>query len=125
MAKILVIDDEPVYLSLLTSVLKRDGHEVTTAETGENAVELGRTTCPDVLLADWAMKSGMSGLDAARALRKANSRLGIIIMTGYSAADMGSEASDLEGLAVLRKPFDGDTVRRLVREAADLAGGPH
>lgn len=118
MAKILVVDDEPAYLELLRPILEADGHEVATAATGESAVEIGQGTCFDVLLVDWLLKDGLSGLDVARRLQADRPGLAIIIMTGYSGAEIAAQARDVKGLRILEKPFGSDKVRSLVREAA-------
>jgi PAS domain S-box-containing protein len=123
MAKVLVVDDEPVYLELLSTILRADGYEVFTAETGESAVEIARGACPDVLLADWRLQGRMTGIDVARELRTQNTRLGIVMITGYSAGDLSNEAKGLDGLRVLTKPFGSDAVRHLVHEAAERTGG--
>ena len=117
MAKILVVDDEPGYLEHISEILEADGHEVATAETGVTAVELGQRSCPDVLLADWKLKDRLSGLDVARTLQTINPRLATIMMTGYSAGHMATEAQGVKDMRVLEKPFDADAVRDGVREA--------
>jgi CheY-like chemotaxis protein len=53
MARILVVDDEPVFLRLLGLILQGDGHEVEIAQTGADAIETGQRSRPHVLLTDW------------------------------------------------------------------------
>ncbi len=117
MAKILVVDDEPVYLQHLCLILTADGHEVDTAETGEGAVKAGRRSNPQVLITDWKLKDGLSGLEVAKALQATNPTLATIIMTGYPVAQMGPEAEGVKGMQILEKPFGARVVREMIREA--------
>ena len=117
-ASIRIVDDDPVCLQHLGLILAAEGYEVETAPTGERAIDLGRQSCPDVLLVDWKLKDRLDGLDVANALRAINPRLVTIIMTGYSAAHLAAEAHDAENVRVLEKPFAGDCLCEMVRQAA-------
>jgi PAS domain S-box-containing protein len=66
--KVLVVDDVPVNLQLLALVLKKEGHEVLTASTGEAAVQLVQAGGLDMVLMDMQMP-GMSGLEACEHIR--------------------------------------------------------
>lgn len=122
MAKILVVDDEPGYLELLDLVLKADGHEVETSQAGKKAIEIGQHWYPDLLLADWRLKDDLCGLDVARALYADNHRLVTIIITGYSAVMLRSQAQDIQNLYVLEKPFDTDSLRDVIRDVMGQKG---
>ena len=121
MAKVLIVDDEPGYLELLRMILEADGHEVTTAETGDSAIELGHATSPDVLLADWMLRGRLNGIDVARALRAENPKLAVIMITGYAETQLTAATDDLKALQVLGKPFGEETIRNLVRESAGIS----
>lgn len=62
MAKILVIDDEPSILNLVTSYLKAEGYEVFTATDGPAGLKAARTFEPDLIILD-IMLPGLDGLE--------------------------------------------------------------
>ena len=66
--KVLVVDDVPVNLQLLGLILKKDGHQVTTAADGDEAVALVKQGGFDMVLMDMQMP-GMSGLEACEHIR--------------------------------------------------------
>ena len=68
MARILVVDDEPHIVEVVSAYLLREGHQVDTAADGDAAFELARNTRPDLLVLD-VMLPGRSGFDVLRALR--------------------------------------------------------
>ena len=64
-ARILVVDDEPRYGTQLAEILRRDGHEVETAEDIVGALTTAQQFRPNVLLVDWMLKDRDTGLDPA------------------------------------------------------------
>ncbi len=66
--KILLADDNPVNLDLTARLLKKRGHEVATAENGQEAVDCFLASAFDVILMDLEMPV-MSGIEAARQIR--------------------------------------------------------
>jgi len=62
MAKILIVDDEEVARLTLADILKLEGHEISTASSGEKAVEILNCERFDVMILDLKM-GGMSGMD--------------------------------------------------------------
>ena len=65
---ILVVDDDPAILRLLTHLLEQGGHRVRTATDGNQALHLILQDCPDVLVTDWMMP-GLDGLELCRRVR--------------------------------------------------------
>lgn len=72
MSKILIVDDSPTQLYSLRQIVERGGHQILTAESGEQALELASDENPEVILMDIVMP-GMSGYQAKRRLSKADS----------------------------------------------------
>jgi two-component system alkaline phosphatase synthesis response regulator PhoP len=68
-AKILVIDDEPSILNLVTSYLKADGYEVFTSADGISGLKAARTFKPDLIVLD-VMLPGIDGLELLTRLRR-------------------------------------------------------
>jgi diguanylate cyclase (GGDEF)-like protein len=65
---VLLVDDDPAMLRILSRWLQRAGHSVRVASDGEEALEAIELECPDVLLTDWEMPR-MSGLELCRRVR--------------------------------------------------------
>jgi two-component system response regulator RegX3 len=83
MTRLLVVDDERDILETLGYALEREGFDVTTAETGSDALESARATTYDVVILD-VMLPGLSGLDVCRTLRN-ESDVPILLLTARDA----------------------------------------
>ena len=119
MAQILVVDDDPAILRLLSVLLTSEGMNVRTADNGERALEILRETEPDLVVLDLQMPvmTGDRVFSEARASRYEGP---IIICSAYGA---GAARKELGADAALEKPFDPDRlidlVHDLLREARD------
>ena len=96
MARIVVADDDSTMRQIVVAKLGNAGHEVVPVDTGGAAVEACTANRPDVVILD-VMMPGMSGLDAARALRQDPNMDGlpIILLTARaleSDVEQGFEA---------------------------------
>ena len=69
MAKILLVEDEPDNRDLVRIFLESDGHEVATAATGEEGLELARGGQFDLVLMDLSLPGEFDGIEATRRLR--------------------------------------------------------
>ena len=101
--RILVVDDEPPIVELLTGYLAREGYEVVSAGDGRSAVEAVREHAPDVVILD-VMLPGLDGIEACRQIR-AFSDAYVLMLTAR-----GEELDRIVGLTVgaddyLVKPF--------------------
>jgi two-component system, OmpR family, alkaline phosphatase synthesis response regulator PhoP len=102
-SKILVIDDEPSILTLVTAYLRAEGFEFQTAADGPSGLALARTFQPDLVILD-VMLPGMDGIELLTRLRR-DSDVYVILLTARS-----EETDKIVGLAVgaddyLTKPF--------------------
>jgi two-component system CheB/CheR fusion protein len=82
---LLVVEDDPEVRELLLLLLQEDGHRVAAAADGDEALKLVRrgTVRPDLMLADYNLPNGMSGLQLAAKLRaELHRKLPVIILTG-------------------------------------------
>ena len=79
MSRILVVDDEPSIVDVLTYNLTKAGYQTLIARDGEQAVKLARAEHPDLVILD-LMLPGIDGLEVCRAIRKEND-LPIIMLT--------------------------------------------
>lgn len=118
MARILIAEDEEALRSLVARALTQDGHAVTTANDGAEALDvLTRAQGAfELLLTDIRMPI-MDGIALALAAARDYPHVAILLMTGY--ADQRERASGLEALIhdVISKPFSLTTIRNAVRQA--------
>jgi len=81
--QIVVVDDDPVMRKLLQMKLEADGHSVTLAANGDEALALANFSPPELMVLDIAMP-GLDGLEVTRRLRgqPATKSLPIVLLTG-------------------------------------------
>jgi CheY-like chemotaxis protein len=108
-ARILVVDDDPVIRDLLSDVLEAEGYDVFQAANGQVAVEIARRSRPHLILMDLMMPV-LDGSSAIRILKSADEtrRIRIIVMSAVMNLRRFSEELPADGL--LDKPFDLDTL---------------
>ena len=102
--KILVADDEAIIRMGLRAMLAGLGHEVVLAANGRDALNLVRTTRPDLALLDIEMPL-TDGLEAARVIARKHP-MPILILTAYSQADLIERAVQLPIQGYLVKPVN-------------------
>ncbi len=119
MGRVLIVDDEPGLRETLTLILKRDGHDVDSVTSGEEALSfLQIHDDVQVVLSDIRM-GGMTGLELLSHVRKDYHDVFFILMTAYAAWDTSTEAMRLGAFNFIAKPFDNNAVRMMVRRACD------
>ena len=82
MAQILIVDDSPTEIHVLTTILEKLGHTIVTADNGEEGIAQAKGQKPDLILMDVVMP-GMNGFQATRQISKdaETSHIPIIIVT--------------------------------------------
>lgn len=82
MANILIVDDSPTEIHVFKTMLEKNGHSVSVAESGEEGIEKAQQVLPDLVLMDVVMP-GMNGFQATRKLStiEATSSIPVIIVT--------------------------------------------
>ncbi|MGE5239412.1 MAG: sigma-54-dependent transcriptional regulator [Chloroflexota bacterium] len=116
--KILVIDDEKFITWSLKQHLDRQGHEVYTASSAEEGIELFKAEVPDVVLFDIHLP-GMSGLDGLEAVRKINSEAVVIMITAHGDIETAVKAIKLGAYDFVEKPFELERISVLIRKALE------
>jgi DNA-binding NtrC family response regulator len=104
-ARILVVDDELIMRESLSGWLKRDGHEVETAASGEEALDKIKEVRFDILLVDIKME-GMSGLDVLKRVKDDDPDVAIVMITAFGSISTAIEAIKNGAFDYLLKPFD-------------------
>ena len=121
-ARILVVDDEESLVSLLDSILKREGHQVEAFNAGGEALRAiaraeGKGESYDLILADVKMP-GMNGIELYHELRRLSNAVAdrVVFCTGDTASVSTREFLRSTGNPVLSKPFRNEQVTHLVGE---------
>jgi DNA-binding NtrC family response regulator len=113
-ASILIIDDEAVVRESLRDSLK-DTHNITTAETGEQALELVKKQDFDVLIVDIRLP-GKSGLDVVKEVRDINPYIKSIVITAFPSIELSVQAMKLGAVDFVVKPVRVDDLEKLISE---------
>jgi DNA-binding response OmpR family regulator len=118
--KVLVVDDDPEILNMLTLRLTKRGYDVSTAGDGNRALELARRERPDLILLD-VMMPGKTGWEVARALKAdpVTETIKIIMVTAIGE-QMNEITSPLYGAdAHVDKPFEFERLEAIVAGLID------
>jgi DNA-binding NtrC family response regulator len=116
--RILVVDDESIVRDSLQDWFKQDGHSVSAAACGKEALRLAAQQHHDIALVDLKMP-GMDGLELQSRLSAADPELTIILMTAYASVDTAIQAMKAGAYDYILKPFDPDDLSQLIRRAAE------
>ncbi len=118
MVRLLIVEDEYIVAKALQVSLTRYGYDVLEpVGDAQSAIETARRHQPDFVLMDVHLAGDADGLEAAAAII-AEMQIPIIVMSGFSDADMVARASDINALAYLVKPITPDKVRAAIEEAS-------
>lgn len=113
--KILLVDDEEKFVTMLAKRMRLRGFEIEVATNGDTALELEERRCHDVAVLDIKMP-GLSGHDLRDRLSELNKNLKFIFVTGHGAIDRDESKGGPKD-AYLSKPLDievlTDTIRKL------------
>jgi two-component system, NtrC family, response regulator AtoC len=119
-ASVLVVDDEPAMRLLLSSVLKDEGHDVTAAASGEEALQLLAKRHYRLVVTDLKMP-GISGLELLAQVTRDDPDTAVIILTAFGTVEGAVEAMRKGAVHYLLKPLANPdelrlTVRRVLEE---------
>lgn len=118
---ILVVDDKPNMLRLMTKVFRADG-DVKTAAGGAEALRLLACEPIDVVLCDLKMPD-MDGLDVLRASKRLRPGAEFVLMTAYASVGTAVEALKLGAYDYISKPFEPEEARAVVLRALGRTSG--
>ena len=119
-ARLLVVEDEPNILELLSMSLRFAGFDVTTASTGPDALNRARESRPDLVLLD-VMLPGMDGFEVARGLRR-DGQVPVVFLTAKDATEDKVQGLTIGGDDYITKPFSLEEVVARVRAVLRRTG---
>ncbi len=105
----LIVDDDPVFLSVLNRGLIRHGYTVSQAEDTTSALETAKRIQPDYAVLDLKLTED-SGLQLIRPLLSIKADLKIVVLTGYGSISTAVEAMKSGAVNFLAKPVDIETL---------------
>ncbi len=116
--KILVIDDEKLIRWSFEKKLGAKGHNIFTAETGEEGIKLFETHYPEVVFVDNHLP-GIDGIDVIPIIKELNEEVCIIFMTAYESVDVAVEAMKKGAFEYIRKPFTFDEIFSVINNISE------
>jgi two-component system, OmpR family, response regulator len=122
-ARLLVVDDEPNIVELLSASLRYAGFEVATASGGQQALEVARTFRPDLLVLD-VMMPGLDGFGVVSRLRGEGQRMPVVFLTARDATEDKVNGLTLGGDDYITKPFSLEEVIARIRAVLRRVGSP-
>jgi nitrogen regulation protein NR(I) len=120
MSRLLLIDDEADVQYSFQRIFDSPEITLTTASSGEEALEIIPKLKPDLVMMDVRM-GGITGLETLRRIRQMDSKLLVILMTAYGTTQTAIEAMKLGAYDYLLKPFDIPKLKEIVHNALKAA----
>ena len=117
---VLIVDDDANVCKTLTNILEKKGYYITTAESGQLAIDLVKEKPFDVILMDIKMPV-MGGIEAYKKIKQIRSSAAVIFMTAFSIEDLAKDVIRDGAFAVIQKPFDVDTVVNMIEKSRNGA----
>lgn len=118
-AHILVTDDERAIRNTLKEILEFEGYQVSTAESGDHALELIDKEHIDLVLLDIKMQ-GMDGLETLKVIREKGYEFPVIMISGHGTIEIAVEATKQGAHDFLEKPPDLNRLLIAVRNALSI-----
>ena len=127
---ILVVDDDAETRDLLREVLGDEGYNVVVSSTGEEALQVGKQECFDIIISDIRLGPNLTGLDVLKAYKSIQPESEVILITAFGSMETAIEALKGGAFDYLSKPFKVEELlvqvgralenRALVRENRNL-----
>ncbi|MBW2568213.1 MAG: response regulator [Deltaproteobacteria bacterium] len=118
MSKLLLIDDEEGIRKVLSLSLQSDGHDVTTAENGQQALKLFREEPFPIVLTDIKMP-GMDGIEVLKEIKKINPNTEVIVITGHGDMESAVQSLHLGASDFINKPVSDQVLSIALKRAEE------
>ena len=116
---ILIVDDEPSIVQSLSGLLTDEGFEVTSAGNGYEALQQIESNPPDLVLLDIWMP-GIDGLETLKEVKKNNSHIHVIMITGHGTIETAVQATKLGAYDFIEKPLNFEKVIVAINNALNF-----
>jgi len=118
MARILIIDDDPAMVSVISDICQERGHQTVAYASGIKALENLATHSPQLVISDLRMDK-VGGLDILRECREVLPQTPVILITAYKTVETAIEAMKLGAYDYITKPFKVDELQLTIQRALD------
>ena len=124
-AKVLVMDDEEMILTVVTEVLNTIGIKVDTAPDGETAIEMYKTAIADskpfdVVIMDLTIPGGMGGKEAVKNILEIDPKAKVIVSSGYSIDPVMANYSEYGFKGIIAKPYTLNKLQNIIIKILSL-----
>jgi two-component system response regulator MprA len=119
--RILIVDDEPELLDMLTAYFLTSKYDIDTATNGVDALEAVSRQRPDVILLDIHMPL-MNGIDALKEIMKIDQSIPVIMVTGNTQLRITADAIRHGAFGYIPKPFDFRYLDHLIAASLSRLG---
>lgn len=113
--KILVIDDQPEILEILSEILEILGHEVHAITTGNDLGKIFDMHDIDIVISDYQMPD-MTGYDIAKIIKEKYTNVKVYIVSGYHNVLSNEKMSKFGVCGLLDKPFKMDELKEILKD---------
>ena len=117
-AHLLVVDDDPVTVNLLKEVLTKEGYEVITALSGEEAMARGMEDFFNIVITDMRL-GDQDGMEVLRSFKKLAPETTVIMITAFGSIETAIEAIREGAFDYISKPFKLDEIKFTIRRALE------
>ena len=115
---ILVIDDEPGIVDMLSIVFEKEGYRIARGRSCTEGLQLVERLSPDLILTDLRMPDG-SGFDVLHASRQKSPGVPVVMITAYTSTKTAIDALKAGAYDYISKPFDVDELLHVVGKALE------
>jgi len=119
MGSVLVVDDERSMREFLAICLKREGHDVSVANSGAQALEKLASDSVEVVVTDLRMPGDIDGLQLLRHIRKKGLETEVIVVTAFATTETAITAMKDGAYDYLTKPFKVDDINAVINRALE------
>jgi len=114
--RLLIVDDEEIFLRATATRLEVRGFEVTAVDRGDKALEVVRRQPVDIALVDLKMP-GISGEETLRELKRISPHTEVVILTGHGSIESAVECTKEGAYSYLQKPCELEPLLGVLTEA--------
>ncbi|MBV9659010.1 MAG: response regulator, partial [Verrucomicrobia bacterium] len=119
MAKIIVIDDEPAMVEVISTLCRENGHQAFPFNSAERAMEDMAGIAPQVVIADIKMEK-VTGFDVLEHVKRSHPQTAVVLITAYASVEKAVEAMKLGAYDFVTKPFKIDELKFTIQRALEF-----
>ena len=112
-ARVLVVEDDNLFLWTLIHFLEKEGYEVVSAASGEKAFEMAQKDLFDIVISDFHLP-GFNGRELIKRIKSMQPSTKSVLITAYQPEETGKEEGSLN--AYLNKPIELRNLRKVLQE---------